>query len=62
MQCGTMLFVDKGGISRVSEYNTRTDVETGRQTAVDVVDVDVKAVEVEVVDPNELGPGGKPKS
>jgi len=40
MTCGTPLLVENGKVSRVSVYNTRTDTRTGKQTVVDVVDVE----------------------
>lgn len=53
MNCGTPLIIEKGVISRASQYNTQTDVQTGQQSAADVLDVEVKAVDAEVVDPKD---------
>jgi len=48
MQCGTPLIVEDGVVSRAGVYNTQQDDATGRQTVVDVMDVE--AIDVEVLE------------
>lgn len=46
LNCGTALIVEDGKFARVSDFNTETDAQTGRQTMVkNVMDVDVEVID-----------------